>query len=39
MDDGRLPYTRIGTKRLIPRRALLEFLQRNLVPARDPSAA
>jgi hypothetical protein len=36
MDHGRIPYSRIGTKRLIPKRALLAFLERHLVPARDP---
>lgn len=35
MDDGRLPYTRIGMKRLIPKRALLDFFERHLVQARD----
>jgi excisionase family DNA binding protein len=38
-DDGRLPFTRLGKKRLIPRRALIEFLAKNMVPARGDHAA
>lgn len=35
MDDGRLSFSRIGRKRLLPRKAVREYLDRNLVPARD----
>jgi excisionase family DNA binding protein len=34
MDRGDLPYTKVGRRRLIPRRALIAFLARNLT-ARD----
>lgn len=36
MDAGVLPYSRCGTKkRLMPRRAVLEYLMRNSVPAKS----
>lgn len=31
MADGSLPYCKVGAARRIPRRALVEFLARNLV--------
>ena len=30
MDDGKLPWVKIGTRRLIPRRALIELLSEGL---------
>ena len=33
MDGGQLAYTRIGRRRLIPHRALVELASRGLVPA------
>jgi excisionase family DNA binding protein len=34
MERGELAYVKIGRRRLIPHRALLELAQRGLVPAR-----
>jgi excisionase family DNA binding protein len=31
MESGELPYTKIGKRRLIPRRALSELMERGLV--------
>jgi excisionase family DNA binding protein len=31
MTRGELPYTKVGRRRLIPRRALVEMLRKNLV--------
>lgn len=33
MNRGELPYTKVGKRRLIPRRALVEFLRRGLTSA------
>jgi excisionase family DNA binding protein len=36
MNDGELPFTKIGRTRRIPRRALIDLASRHLVgPARD----
>ncbi|MFO0848374.1 MAG: hypothetical protein U0871_07445 [Gemmataceae bacterium] len=38
MADGRLPFVRLGKRRLVPRRALVELLRANVVqspPARS----
>lgn len=34
MDDGTLPYSRAGSKRLIPRDAIVAHLESKLVPAK-----
>jgi excisionase family DNA binding protein len=34
MGSGELAYTKIGRRRLIPHRALVELAERGLVPAR-----
>jgi excisionase family DNA binding protein len=31
MDRGELPYAKVGARRLIPKRALVELIERNLV--------
>jgi excisionase family DNA binding protein len=36
MERGELAYTRIGRRRLIPHRALVELAQRGLVLQREP---
>ena len=38
MEDGSLAYVKVGRRRLIPRRALVELLERGLV-SREPAAA
>jgi hypothetical protein len=34
MDRGELPYAKVGKRRLIPRRALVELIERNLIGCR-----
>lgn len=35
MDRGELPYTKVGARRLIPKRALVELLARGLTGRAD----
>jgi excisionase family DNA binding protein len=34
MGTGELPFTKVGKRRLIPKRALVDLLQRRLVPGQ-----
>jgi excisionase family DNA binding protein len=38
MESGELPYLKIGRRRAIPRRALLELMSRGLVDRRSAAA-